>query len=302
MTRSYDDLAELADKDVISRFDNFVKGLVADLNLNTQGVNNYIYKEKVKGDIEKFRNFILEREGQYYSDYWKMEQSLSERNNYLTQMARDLESTRISLLNDHQERMNALDAEREKFTKEYQSALQENSSSFVQTTVEELKIREKYFSRKSNGWAILGALILMLGLLIVIYLSFMGSSVNHNDMSWPSLLFYSFKGVIILTVVGFLARYGFVMSGNFMQESLKTDNRMHAIKFGQFYIKTYGATANWEQVREVFSSWNGDERTLWEKNIQYDELNNAIQTISSFANKIKSDKTAAKAPETKRKD
>ncbi|GBQ65769.1 hypothetical protein AA103196_1216 [Ameyamaea chiangmaiensis NBRC 103196] len=75
------------------------------------------------------------------------------------------------------------------------------------------------------------------------------------------MIFFSFKGLVVLTIVGFFTRYNFVHSGNYMQESLKIADRIHAIKFGQFYIETYGATATWEEVKEVFSSWNGEEKT-----------------------------------------
>ncbi|MFT8335036.1 MAG: hypothetical protein ABF628_02550, partial [Acetobacter orientalis] len=95
------------------------------------------------------------------------------------------------------------------------------------------------------------------------------------------------RGIIILTVVGFFTRYNFIQSGNYMQEALKVSNRIHAIKFGQFYIETYGATASWDQVKEVFASWNGEEKTNWEKNIHYDELNDNIKCFSSTLDKMK---------------
>lgn len=41
-----------------------------------------------------------------------------------------------------------------------------------------------------------------------------------------------------------------------MRESLKNADRMHAINFGNFYVQSYGAAAEWTQVKEAFENWN----------------------------------------------
>ena len=41
-----------------------------------------------------------------------------------------------------------------------------------------------------------------------------------------------------------------------MHESLKIGERAHAIRFGEFYLDTYGANAQWSEVKEAFAHWN----------------------------------------------
>jgi hypothetical protein len=41
-----------------------------------------------------------------------------------------------------------------------------------------------------------------------------------------------------------------------MEEALKNADRRHAINFGKFYLESYGAAADWAQVKEAFEHWN----------------------------------------------
>jgi hypothetical protein len=41
-----------------------------------------------------------------------------------------------------------------------------------------------------------------------------------------------------------------------MREALKNADRRHAINFGKFYLESYGAAAEWSQVKEAFEHWN----------------------------------------------
>ena len=41
-----------------------------------------------------------------------------------------------------------------------------------------------------------------------------------------------------------------------MREALKNADRRHAINFGKFYLQSYGAAADWTQIKEAFEHWN----------------------------------------------
>lgn len=41
-----------------------------------------------------------------------------------------------------------------------------------------------------------------------------------------------------------------------MREALKNADRRHAINFGKFYLESYGAAADWTQIKEAFEHWN----------------------------------------------
>lgn len=53
-----------------------------------------------------------------------------------------------------------------------------------------------------------------------------------------------------------LAKYAFLLGNSYMQEALKNADRRHAINFGKFYLESYGAAAEWSQVKEAFEHWN----------------------------------------------
>lgn len=40
------------------------------------------------------------------------------------------------------------------------------------------------------------------------------------------------------------------------REALKNADRRHAINFGKFYLESYGAAAEWTQIKEAFEHWN----------------------------------------------
>jgi len=48
-----------------------------------------------------------------------------------------------------------------------------------------------------------------------------------------------------------------------MSEALKSADRIHAISFGKFYLKVYGARATWPEVREAFQHWNIDRTSVF---------------------------------------
>lgn len=174
-----------------------------------------------------------------------------------------------------------------RYTEEHQQKLQKNSSDFVKYTVDDLVSRENKLSKISSMWSCAGAAVLFVGLVVTIVISIKNFSSTSEVITWPYLVYFSFKGIIVLTIIGLFTRYNFINSGNYMQEAIKLANQIHKIRFGQFYIETYGATATWEEAKEAFANWNGDEKSNWEKNIQYDEFNNGLSMLSSAIDKIK---------------
>lgn len=43
-----------------------------------------------------------------------------------------------------------------------------------------------------------------------------------------------------------------------MVESLRNSDRIHAISFGEFYLKAYQEKADWKEIKEAFQHWNID--------------------------------------------
>lgn len=175
-----------------------------------------------------------------------------------------------------QERVVQFEAERERYTIESQERLKTISTTFVSETVTQLTTRETKLSQISFWWSIAGGASLTIGLAIIAVVSYL--SVIHIDasMSWSLLTFYTLKGIVLATVIGLLARYASIQGGNYMTEALRTVDRIHAIKFGQFFVETYGSAADWEQVKLAFSNWNGQEKHSWSKEFDAQDIASSI--------------------------
>ncbi len=70
------------------------------------------------------------------------------------------------------------------------------------------------------------------------------------------------KGAIFVGVAGVLARYSFVLSGRYLDESLAVSDVIHGVSFGQLYVQSYGAAAGWDQVKDAFSRWHDRPRIV----------------------------------------
>jgi hypothetical protein len=49
-----------------------------------------------------------------------------------------------------------------------------------------------------------------------------------------------------------------LFSNSYVKEALKNADRRHAINYGKFYLESYGAAADWSQIKEAFEHWNID--------------------------------------------
>jgi hypothetical protein len=77
-----------------------------------------------------------------------------------------------------------------------------------------------------------------------------------SPVTWEFITFSIFKGLIAVGLFAALAKYSFLFSNSYMREALKNADRRHAINFGNFYLESYGAAAEWSQIKEAFEHWN----------------------------------------------
>lgn len=277
-------------------------------SLATHDVNTLIKKLETQLNHANLKNADLASK---CNELQENRQSLEEE--YLEKIRRIRKSNEIEMSHlleqmrflekDYGEKIRQLTLEKERFTKEYQTDIKESARGFLDATVHSLREREAKLSRISNLWSILGVSVLLLGSLLIVIISFSNSEKISQSISWAFLVYYLFKGVTILTIVGFFARYTFMQSGNYMREALKIDNRIHGIKFGQLYIITYGASAEWTEVKEALSSWNGAEgQTNWMSNIDFDELIKNVSSLTAILNKKQINEEGEKETSQKEKE
>ena len=81
--------------------------------------------------------------------------------------------------------------------------------------------------------------------------------------SWVDFSIVALKSFVVVGLLGACSKYAFTLGKSYMSESLKSADRIHAIGFGKFYLKVYGAKASWPEVREAFQHWNIDRNSVF---------------------------------------
>lgn len=151
----------------------------------------------------------------------------------------------------------ALKAKREEHElKERAQQLENDASSYIEEAIKSLKGLESRHSQLASRWQISGALALICGVSFAAWTLF-GFELQ-KEISWATLTYLSIKSLIVVALLGACARYAFVLGRSYANESLKSTDRIHAIMFGKFYIKAFGATTNWSEIKEAFQHWNID--------------------------------------------
>jgi hypothetical protein len=69
--------------------------------------------------------------------------------------------------------------------------------------------------------------------------------------------------VIVIGFLGACSKYAFSLGKAYTSESLKAADRIHAISFGQFYLRAFGEHVNWTELKEVFQHWNIDRSSTF---------------------------------------
>lgn len=227
------------------------------------------YKNRLKEEqLEREKNFrkelserdqlIENREKELYARQKEMERHFARRFEETEELR---ESLQKELMQKETELKNLLvetEREKERYREESRKSIESKSQKFVDSALQLLGKKETKFHDVSRNWAILGAFSIIFAIGFAIY-TMVSSADSFHQASNNSLSYYLytlFRGLIVVSLFGALSRYAFVLSNSFMHESLKSGERLHAIKFGEFYLDAYGADAEWEQLKEAFENWN----------------------------------------------
>ena len=192
--------------------------------------------------------------------------------------------------------INTFEEEKARYTQESKEKLEENTSAFVEEILTNLNKKEDRLSRISFWSAIFGGVVLIAGLFSLIYLSFRSDIIALNQMSWPQIVYFAAKGAVIAGVIGVISRYSYVFSSEYQREALRVADKSHAIKFGQLYVETYGAAADWDRVKDAFANWHGANETSDQNSNEgkisattenSEELSKALELISTLKSNLK---------------
>ncbi len=146
--------------------------------------------------------------------------------------------------------------EKERYNEESRKKIERTSKDYVSDALETLDRKETQFHTMSKIWSGIGAVSLVAAIAFFAYLTLSSAFSIPSPITWEFLAFAVFKGLIAVALLAGLAKYSFLLGNSYMQEALKNADRRHAINFGKFYLESYGAAAEWSQVKEAFEHWN----------------------------------------------
>lgn len=225
------------------------------------------YRSRLKEEqIEKERELrreLEEREQYFVSREKKLLERQKEFEKYFHMRESEAADLRNRLENEVAQRESELKRaeielkqEKERLTEESRKKLEQTSRDYVADALEALSNKETNFHTISKVWSGVGAGALLVGFSLFVALTFTTDLADFKDMSWPFLVFTFFKGLVAVGLLLAVAKYSYMFSSSYMQESLKNADRRHAINFGKFYLESYGSTADWSEVKEAFEHWN----------------------------------------------
>ena len=225
--------------------------------------------EKQKQELEEFRLRLQKeqsnRDAEFERELKEQQQRLTAQQRMLA--ARELEAeslrARISQEIKGKERELALafeniEREKEKYREESRKKIESRSSAYVNEALSALDTSAKKYHDTGRNWSLAGSAALVAGVATGLYFGVKGLTPleGQTEIPWSQVVFFAFKGIIVIGLFIGLAKYCFSYGQSFMHEAIKNSERKHAINFGKFYLETYGADAQWSQIKDAFQHWN----------------------------------------------
>jgi hypothetical protein len=102
-----------------------------------------------------------------------------------------------------------------------------------------------------------------LALVVGIGFALVSLRYRTSDLNSLSLATILITNVTVIGFLGACSRYAFSLGKSYISECLKAADRIHAIRFGQFYLQAFGTKANWSELKEVFQYWNIDRSSTF---------------------------------------
>ncbi len=225
------------------------------------------FRRRVKEEqLSREAEFQKEREAReemFLSRERKLALRMRDHDQLMARSQEEAENLRLRLQTEITEREarlqqaeNDLAAEKERYTAETRQKIERSSKDYVADAITTLSNQEIQFHNFSKLWGGIGALALLCAIVFFVVLTFTSTLNFPQAVTWEFVTFSVFKGLVVVALLGGLAKYSFLFSSSYMQESLKNADRRHAINFGKFYLESYGAAADWSQVKEAFEHWN----------------------------------------------
>lgn len=245
-------------------------------------------ERELRRELEERERYFLDRERKLVERQKDFEKHFHMREAETAELRHRLENEIAQREADLKRNFVELQMEKERLTEEGRKKLEQTSRDYVADALEALGLKESRFHTMSKVWSGIGAVSLVLGFVFFVVVTFTTDIEGLVNITWPFLIFSLFKGVVAVGLLLGVARYSYMFSSSYMQESLKNADRSHAINFGKFYLESYGATADWSEVKEAFEHWNITGSNAFSKresaSIDTDAIEKAIGVIAKAGN------------------
>ena len=207
-------------------------------------------------ELEAREKMFAQREKQLAMRQREFEQHLMHRQSETVGLRERLQTEIAEREAKVQQALIDLAREKERYNEESRKKIEATSKDYVADALETLDKKETQFHRISKIWSAIGAMSLAGSIGFFGYITLSSAVTLPNPITWEFIAFSVFKGLVAVALLAGLAKYSFLFSSSYMQEALKNADRRHAINFGKFYLESYGAAAEWSQVKEAFEHWN----------------------------------------------
>jgi len=258
----------------------------------------YLREKELRKELEERERYFIEREKKLVERQKEYEEHFHRRELEAESLRSHLQKEISSREHELKKAFDDLALEKERLTKESREKIEETSQNYVEDALELLSTKESQFHTMSKIWSGIGASCLVVGVVFFVIVTFKYGAIDANQITWQFLIFTLFKGLVTVGLLAAIAKYAYLFSSSYMHESLKNADRRHAINFGKFYLQSYGAAADWSEVKEAFEHWNisganaftrqesnsSDENTL-EKAVQ--AIEKSEKCISDIKDKMK---------------
>ncbi|UYY86944.1 toll/interleukin-1 receptor domain-containing protein [Alcaligenes sp. SMD-FA] len=137
--------------------------------------------------------------------------------------------------------------------------LQKNAASYIQVAINSLAGLEVRDRRLGYLWYMLGFLSLVAGIWFAV--QSLTATTQQTTLPTESLILAALKALLVIGLLGACAKYAFSLGKSYASEALKCSDRIHAIRFGEFYLQAFGENTQWAELKEVFQHWNIDRNS-----------------------------------------
>lgn len=213
-------------------------------------------EKEFQKELDEREKFFATREKKLLERQREFEEHLLLREKESEHLRARLENELVAKHSELEHMKSTLQKEKELYREESRKKIETTSKDYVVEALDILGKKETEFHSWSKIWAWIGAGALAVGLIFFVFITFYAIVELPNPISWEFIVFAFFKGLIAVGLFGALAKYALIFSKSYMKEALKSADRRHAINFGKFYLESYGAAADWSQIKEAFEHWN----------------------------------------------